>query len=62
MQDLSGACLNANKHGMFLVSLAIIKRVFFAQQMVEFVRAIMAKRNAVFSRAKQAFGNLVACI
>ena len=31
MQDLSGACFNANKHGMSLVSLAIIKRDFFAQ-------------------------------
>ena len=29
MQDLSGACFNANKHGMSLVSLAIIKRDFF---------------------------------
>ena len=32
MQDLSGACFNANKHAMFLVSLALNKRDFFCAE------------------------------
>lgn len=36
MQDLSGACFYANKHAIFLVSLAIIKSDLFVLEMEQF--------------------------
>ena len=36
MRDLSGACLKANKHSMFLISLATTKRDFSAPRMIQF--------------------------